>query len=97
MIVTDTLRAVAETLITSFIPVDYRQDKGLRGVKQLELPPVEVLLKGLRRFVVCNPCPIRLLQRGVSDFSEVKLMETLHRQDTRRTCDWKSPTSLKSN
>ena len=63
MIVADTLRAVAEIPIISFIPVDYRQDKGLKGVKQLQWPPIEVLFKYLRRFVACNPYPVRAVNR----------------------------------
>ena len=49
MIVVDTLGAVAETLIISFIPVDYRLDKGLKGVRALQESPIEVLFKGLHR------------------------------------------------
>ena len=63
MIVADTPGAVAETLIISLIPVDYLWDKGLKGVKQLQWSPVEILLKGVCRFVVCNPYPVRAVDR----------------------------------
>lgn len=78
MIVVDAPLRIVETLIISLTCVDCRWGKGLRGIKLPKKRRIDVLFKGMRRFVVCNPYPVRSLQRGVSDFSEVELMETFN-------------------
>ena len=61
MISIDAPPRIAETLIVSLTCIDGRQGKGLRGVKWSQKFRVEAIFKGLRRFVVCNPYPVRLL------------------------------------
>ena len=97
MIVIDAPLRIAETPMVSLTCVDGRQGKGLRGVKWPQKFRVEAIFKGVRRFVVCNPYPVRGLQRGVSDFSEVELVETLRVLVRLLSSKMRSPTSLKSN
>ena len=63
MISSDAPRRILEIPIISLTCVDCRPGKALRGVSSPKLQPVEILFKGVRRFVACNPYPVRLLQR----------------------------------